>query len=1004
VSKYHLFKQGYALGALTTLLLFCCSNAFADNWLGTSSTDWFTTSNWSAGIPDSSTDVTVNSLGASPTISSAGAQARTLILGQTTPSTLIISAGASLHTVNSYIAFGSTISGTATVAGSNAVWNNDNFMAVGYSGAATLFLNSGGIINTGSASIGSQSLSTGTLLLDGAGSQFNIADALYVGESGSGSLIVTDGGVVNSGTTYVGLDAGSTGFMEVDGAGSAWNNSGDVIVSNDNASSGQLQISDGGVVSDANGIIGNAAGSSGEVTVSDAGTVWNNSNSLVIGNAGVGTLTLSNTAVINVSGVSTVNIGANSVLNIGAATTDTAAVAGTLSAASVQLNNNAMVVFNHTSNNYAFASSIAGSGSILQMGAGTTILSGTNSYTGGTVVSAGTLQGTSASLQGGIVNNSHVIFDQANTGNFSGAISGTGDLTKNGAGTVVFNNANSYAGNTTINSGTLQIAAENNLGNGSIINLNSGTLAVSNSLKMIRNIVLTNSGGVSTVGDNTVLTLNHISGNGSLIKTGMGTLLLGSPVSYTGNTLIQQGTLQAGAADVLAASPQVQIASGAQFDLAGSSQRVNNLVNNGVVSITNPNMGNTFHTLTVTNNLSGNGTLDMATNLVNETADFVNVLGTTSGTQQITILNAVQNVDPPAQTVIKLVQTTGGTGIFTGASDAGTFRFEVLSGNGSAVTPDPNAWYLEFSSDLTNTANAAIGLYSSSLYLLYSDMQTLTQRMGELRLNHGSGVWVKPYYNGMTINNQASRTFNQNTGGFDVGVDRGINSVYGGHLNVGVFSGYLYAAQNFHQNTSGSAQGFSLGAYATWFHAKGWYVDAIVKYFQLWNDFKASTDSTVATANYSVPSVGGSLEAGKRFDIKILQKNFFVEPQVQIKSADVQGMNYAASNGLLVDGDSQTSGQGRIGSRAGMHFEFKHKKVFEPYVQASLIEEFSANNSITTNTTYFTTKIPPTVGQFGAGATMQLSFSAYAYGEYDYAFGRGFHEPAALSAGVRWAW
>ncbi len=108
MSRYHLFKQVCALGAFS---LFWCSNAFGDNWLGTSSTDWFTALNWDSGIPNSTTDVTVNSTGHSPTISSGGAQARTLILGQTTPGTLIISPGASLHTLNSYIAYGSTISG-----------------------------------------------------------------------------------------------------------------------------------------------------------------------------------------------------------------------------------------------------------------------------------------------------------------------------------------------------------------------------------------------------------------------------------------------------------------------------------------------------------------------------------------------------------------------------------------------------------------------------------------------------------------------------------------------------------------------------------------------------------------------------------------------------------------------------------------------------------------------------------------------------------------------------
>jgi outer membrane autotransporter protein len=700
-------------------------------------------------------------------------------------------------------------------------------------------------------------------------------------------------------------------------------------------------------------------------------------------------------------------------LNIGALASNPAATAGTLSAASVQLNNNAIVVFNHTTSHYLFSAAINGTGSVSQLGSGTTVLSGTNSYSGGTTITAGTLQGTTNSLQGNIINNSHLVFDQTGTGVFSGTNSGSGDLTKNNLGTVIFNNANSYAGNTFINAGTLQIAAENNLGNGTEVifgvDANNpaaiGTLAASTDFTLTRDVILNNNGGLAAVG-NTVFTVNHISGTGGLTKSGTGTLLLNNPVTYTGNTIISQGTIKAGAANILATSPLLQINNGAQFDLGNISQSTNNLVNNGLITLSTPAPANTaYHTLNVAGAFSGNGTVALNTDLLNQTGDLINISGPTSGSQQILITNVVQSVDPASTSVVKLVQTQGGSGNFTGFTDAGTYRFAILPGNGSALTPDPNAFYLEYTSVLSNTANAAIGLYSSSVYLFYSDMQTLMQRMGEMRLQHGNGYWVRPYANHMIINNQASRSFDQSAGGFDMGVDKSFHKVAGGELNAGVFAGYLNAAQNFHQNNSGTVQGLSLGGYATWFHPEGWYVDAVAKYFQLWNNFHAqSSVGTSSTANYSVPSVGGSLEMGKRFNFLKRGQTFFVEPQLQFRTADIQGMNYAASNALLISGENQTSFQGRIGSQVGMHFELSHHRMVEPYLQASFIEELSGQNTVTTNAIAFNTKIPPSVGQFGAGASMQVSRRAYAYGEYDYAFGRGFHEPVALSAGVRVVW
>ena len=58
------------------------------------------------------------------------------------------------------------------------------------------------------------------------------------------------------------------------------------------------------------------------------------------------------------------------------------------------------------------------------------ILSGASTYSGGTTVSAGTLQGDTTSLQGNIVNNANVTLDQMFSGTYAGNMSGTGSLEK----------------------------------------------------------------------------------------------------------------------------------------------------------------------------------------------------------------------------------------------------------------------------------------------------------------------------------------------------------------------------------------------------------------------------------------------------------------------------------------------------------------------------------------------------------------------------------------------
>ena len=104
-------------------------------------------------------------------------------------------------------------------------------------------------------------------------------------------------------------------------------------------------------------------------------------------------------------------------------------------------------------------SGILGStGSLVKTGTGILVLGGANTYSGGTTISAGTLQGTTSSLQGAIVNNASVIFDQTISGTYTGIMSGTGSLTKSGTTITTFSgNSPGFIGPTTIAAGSLSI-------------------------------------------------------------------------------------------------------------------------------------------------------------------------------------------------------------------------------------------------------------------------------------------------------------------------------------------------------------------------------------------------------------------------------------------------------------------------------------------------------------------------------------------------------------------
>jgi len=154
--------------------------------------------------------------------------------------------------------------------------------------------------------------------------------------------------------------------------------------------------------------------------------------------------------------------------------------------------NNAALVFNR-SNNATAANEISGTGSVTKLGAGTVTLTADNGYTGGTTISAGTLQvgsqSTTGSLgTGAIVNDGTLQLNRADginpyAYNFANSISGTGALVvgQGAAGSainpvVTLTANNTFAGNITVSSGGLRILNVAALGTGpKTINVNNGS-------------------------------------------------------------------------------------------------------------------------------------------------------------------------------------------------------------------------------------------------------------------------------------------------------------------------------------------------------------------------------------------------------------------------------------------------------------------------------------------------------------------------------------------------
>ena len=112
-------------------------------------------------------------------------------------------------------------------------------------------------------------------------------------------------------------------------------------------------------------------------------------------------------------------------------------------------------------------------GGVTKTGAGLLYLTGPNTYTGGTLVSAGTLEGDTVGLQGNITNNASLIFNQPVPGTYAGILSGAGLTAKIGTGSLTVTNTSPFTGTTNIAEGAFIV--NGTYGNGGTLIANPGT-------------------------------------------------------------------------------------------------------------------------------------------------------------------------------------------------------------------------------------------------------------------------------------------------------------------------------------------------------------------------------------------------------------------------------------------------------------------------------------------------------------------------------------------------
>ena len=162
--------------------------------------------------------------------------------------------------------------------------------------------------------------------------------------------------------------------------------------------------------------------------------------------------------------------------------------------------------------------------------------------------------GTTGSITGNVVNDAALAFNRSDTWTFANQISGSGSVTQVGSGTLILTGSNTYIGPTHFNAGLIRVAALSSLGTGNALIFNGGGLqwAASSSFDPSVRTMTFNGEAVLNTNGNSITLANAIgnSASGGLTKTGLGTLIVAGDCTYTGLTKILAGTLQTSATNL----------------------------------------------------------------------------------------------------------------------------------------------------------------------------------------------------------------------------------------------------------------------------------------------------------------------------------------------------------------------------------------------------------------------------------------------------------------------
>ena len=566
---------------LVALLFFSGTQLLAVNYTSVATGNWSTSSTWSpAGVPTIGDNVTIAA-------------------GHTITLTGVSDIGIGTLTITGTLELGGNNLSAGSLAGAGLITTASGTPTIttGSNGANTTF---SGIIQDGGGVVALTKLGAGTFTYTGANTYTGVttisAGAISIGSGAVTGAISNSSNITNNGTLIFNRSDNYTYSGVISGTGALTKSAGATLfLTGANTYTGVTNINWPGTLSIGNG---GATGSLVSNMTNLSAVIFNRTGAYTYAGSisgggsvtvsGSGTLTISGT--LTYTGTTTVNAGATVQLGVNEAIPNTSALTlnGTLNlngfsetvgslGGSGTVTSTLAGIVNLTCGGTGATTTFSGviqngSGTvgITKEGAGILILTGTNTYTGVTILNEGQIYvgnfGPTGSILSDVTNNGTLQFLRNNVYTYGGVISGPGGVIKSGGSTLTFTGANTYTGVTLINSpSTLSIG--NGGATGSIVSdITNGSAVIFN-----------RTGAYAYPGS--------ISGVGSVTVSGSGTLTVSGISTYTGTTTVNAGaTVQLGVNEAMPNTTALTL--NGTLNLNGFSETVGSLAGSGTVTST----------------------------------------------------------------------------------------------------------------------------------------------------------------------------------------------------------------------------------------------------------------------------------------------------------------------------------------------------------------------------------------------------------------------------------